>query len=69
MSPYREVPASLSSDGKLRMGPENSRAEDGIWPCYASVDWSHFQTVFLASVGKCGLETRLVSRSTRLFAS
>ena len=45
---------------------EHSHAEDGIWPCYASVDWSRFQTAFLASAGKYGLETRLVSRSMQV---
>ena len=40
--PPCEVPASLSSDGKLGVGPEtrltgHSHAEDGKWPCYVSL--------------------------------
>ena len=56
--PGQDVPPLQSTSltfqwWELGIGPENkAHAEDGIWPCYASIDWSHFQTAFLAPARK-----------------
>ena len=68
MSPHREVPASLSSDGKLGVGPENKagralscRGRHMAMLCFY---WLvSFPNHISRPARKCGLEMRLVSRS------